>query len=91
MTNTETDTGPLEIWLRQENLAVYCTVVHEDESTSSLSIDSLSMRGAQREITGYMIQMGRQPDGRWVDEVDGEQADEAKADETMRRFKAKRG
>jgi hypothetical protein len=40
-------------------------VVREDETTYELAIDSLSMRGAQREITGWLIRDGYLPVGRW--------------------------
>lgn len=61
--------SPIEVWLRQNNMQVACTVVHEDETTDELSIDSLSMRGAQREITGYLIKQGYAPVGRWESEA----------------------
>ena len=47
--------GPLEVWLRQDEAEITCTVVRDDESTYELDVDSLSMRGAQREMTGYFI------------------------------------
>ena len=48
---------PIEVWLTQENMEVNCMVVREDESTdNSLDVVSLSMRGAQREITGTLIE-----------------------------------
>jgi hypothetical protein len=72
--------SPIEVWLRQRNLTVRCKVVYGGESTEELEIDSLSMRGAQREITGWLISQGYKPDGRW--------AAEARVDhETWRRFK----
>ena len=40
-------------------------MVHEDETTSKLDVDSLSMRGAQREITGHFLHEGYEPAGRW--------------------------
>jgi hypothetical protein len=66
--------GPVEVWLRQTNMKVSCTVVHEDEHTQSLDVDSLSIRGAQREMTGWFIQQGYRPVGRWSTEAgsDGE-------------------
>jgi hypothetical protein len=39
-------------------MEVMCMVVREDESTDILDVLSLSMRGAQREITGYLISHG---------------------------------
>jgi hypothetical protein len=52
------DTGVLD------QLSMTCTVVH-DESTESLDVSAFSMRGAQREITGYLISQGYEPLGRW--------------------------
>lgn len=57
--------GPIEVWLRQVNMEVACTVVNEDESTARYDVDSLSLRGAQREMTGYLISQGYEPVGRW--------------------------
>ena len=83
---TDTKIGPIEVWLTQSqsNLGVTCTVVHDDESTEVLDVDSLSMRGAMREITGHYISQDYEPDGRWSTEAmtvtDGPV-------EAMRRFK----
>ena len=60
---------PIEVWLSQPNIEITCSVVFEDESTTTLDIDSLSMRGAQREITGWLISQGYRPVGRWEDEA----------------------
>lgn len=57
---------PIEVWLRRSgNLALECTVFFDDESTYDLDVDSLSMRGAQREMTGYLLRQGYAPAGRW--------------------------
>ena len=58
--------------------------VYEDESTKQLQIDSLSMRGAQREITGQLIDEGYEPVGRWQVESADQDGD---PEETVRRFK----
>lgn len=57
--------SPIEVWLRQRNLTVSCKVVYGGESTEELEIDSLSMRGAQREISGWLIKqaISRMVDG----------------------------
>jgi hypothetical protein len=69
----EESPSPIEVWLRQKNMEVNCVVVREDESTDhTLDVVSLSMRGAQREITGNLIDWGYKPEGRWVQEADGE-------------------
>lgn len=84
MTNiNDTKSSPIEVWLSQKNMQVLCTVVREDESTYTLDVDSLSMRGAQREITGYLIGEGYTPVGRWEDQAD---KDDTVA-EAVRRFK----
>jgi hypothetical protein len=83
MINSE-KAGPIEVWLTQKNMAVTCIVVNEDESTREPDIHSLSMRGAQREITGWLIRQGYKPDGRWsVEHSDSPMS----AVETWRRFK----
>jgi hypothetical protein len=66
MTAAPEKPSPIEVWLRQRNLTVRCKVVYADESTEELEIDSLSMRSAQREITGWLIKQGYKPDGRWA-------------------------
>ena len=64
MTSTRR-TGPIEVWISQSNLEVTCRVVHEDETVDELEVRSLSRRGAQRELTGYLLEQGYQPAGRW--------------------------
>lgn len=75
--------GPIEVWLSKKNIQVTCTVALDDESTQPQDIQSLSMRGAQREITGWLISLGWEPVLRWeiTDQGDGEHL------ETMRRFR----
>ena len=78
-----TPDGPVEVWLSQKNMQVTCTVVHEDEHTEELDVDSLSMRGAQREVTGWLISQGFKPAGRWQ----AEQVDPGESPvETSRQF-----
>lgn len=79
---TNADEGPLEVWLRQDDTAIVCTVVRDDESTYELDVDALSMRGAQREITGYLIDQGYEPTEEWQVEVAGASGPV----ETVRRF-----
>ena len=59
--------GPIEVWLYQltTGFGIGCRVVHDDESTETLDVDSPSMRGAQREMTGWFIRQGYKPVGRW--------------------------
>ena len=75
---------PLEVWLRQlkAGFGIVCDVVHADESTDGFSVNSLSLRGAQREITGWLIARGYEPAGRWESSDDGE---------SMRRFRPTSG
>ncbi len=77
---------PIEVFLTQQNLEVICLVVHDDETTDSLDVNSLSMRGAMREISGYLIKQGYAAVGRWEETTDsgGELPFE-----TVRRFRAK--
>lgn len=65
--NIETNTDPIEVWLSQKNLAVSCRIVWEDETTGDYDsmVDSLSIRGAQREVSGWLIGLGYSPAGRW--------------------------
>jgi hypothetical protein len=78
--------SPIEVWLTQQNMTVTCQIVHEDESIEALDVDSLSMRGAQREITGWLIDQGYKPDGRWITEAEDDRVDYGPS-ETWRRFK----
>lgn len=86
--DTQPKTQPIEVWLSQPNLEVTCRIVYEDERTDTLDIGSLSMRGAQREVTGYLIKQGYTPAGRWEIEhlVEGDER-EAVVEETSRRFR----
>ena len=81
--------GTIEVWLRQANREVTCTIVHEDERTERTAIESLSLRGAQREVTGRLVsgsstrRLRYMPVGEW--EVTYE--DNGEPVESMRRFK----
>lgn len=75
--------GPIEVWLTQTNLAIRCLVVGEDESTDELELGSVSLRGAEREITGYLLRRGYEPASRWQAESDGDV-------EVWRRFRPRR-
>jgi hypothetical protein len=77
--------SPIEVWLSRAGAGITCTVVLEDESTGTLDVRSRSMRGAQRELTGYLIAQGYAPVGEWEVEADGDGA--AEAVETSRMFK----
>lgn len=64
MTTTKPTTA-IEVWLTQKNLEISCMIVNENESTDEIGVESLSMRGAQREVTGYLVGRGYEPVGRW--------------------------
>ena len=72
MTNTISGKpGPIEVWLSQDNMQVACRIAHQDETITQLDVSSLSIRGAQREMTGYLISQGYKPAGRWTTEAAG--------------------
>jgi hypothetical protein len=70
MTNTNEDRPQaLQAVLSRKNIEISCTLVFEDESASSLEVASVSVRGAQREITGMLVgDHGYVPAGRWSDD-----------------------
>jgi hypothetical protein len=85
-----TKPSPIEVWLTNRNIEVTCMIVCEDETTDHLDVDSLSMRGAQREITGYFIGRGYSPVGRWeVANANDDTPEELWGRETFRKFKLK--
>ena len=80
--------SPIEVWLSQAKMGITCRVVLEDERTSTLDVNSLSIRGAQREITGYLIGHGYSPVGNWEVEADSDNGYGGKdIVETSRKFK----
>jgi hypothetical protein len=80
--------SPIEVWLSQASMKVRCTVVLEDETTSTLDVNSLSMRGAQKEMTGYLIEHGYTPIGDWEVEADSDNGDGGRETvEASRKFK----
>jgi len=81
--------SPVEVWLRRKPIGAECRVVFEDESDCELPIDSLSTRGAQREVTTQMIAQGYEPVGRWHIEAVDEYEEEPL--EAFRWFRLKAG
>ena len=80
--------SPIEVWLSRKSTGMTCTVVTGDERTSTLNVNSLSMRGAQREMTGYLIARGYSPVGDWEVEAAGDAGPGGvDAVETSRQFK----
>ena len=57
--------SPVEIRLRKKRLDVTADAEHEDEATEPLRVKSVSMRGAQREITTHMKGLGYLPVTSW--------------------------
>ncbi|MCV7177536.1 hypothetical protein [Mycolicibacterium sphagni] len=81
--SSPTKPSPIEVWLRQKNLAITCEVIHDDETGEDLDVDSLSMRGAQREMTRYLLDQGYTAEGGWEDPVED---DDNNGRESVRRF-----
>jgi hypothetical protein len=76
--------NPVEIWLRLDGLKVICSIVNPDESVYRRDVESLSLRGAQREISGFLIGNGLRPESSgWVVEAVDKSG---VAVETWRRF-----
>ena len=67
-----TATGTVEVWLSWINAEMDIRVryVRADESTREEIAESVSMRGAQREVSGQMIAAGWEPVSRWMTERD---------------------
>lgn len=61
----------VESWIRvsASGLFVLGLLVHEDESTTALFIESVNMRGAMREVTSEMCKKGYVPISRWMYEA----------------------
>ena len=56
----------IEVWVRQsEGIGIDCEVVNEDETTTTLDIEALSLEGGRREVTGFLISRDFKPVGRW--------------------------
>jgi hypothetical protein len=55
----------LQAVLSRKNIEITCALVFEDESVSFPAIQSVSVRGAQREATGMLVAHGYTPVGRW--------------------------
>src|ERR1035438_655299 len=73
MTNTKARRPQaLRAVLTRKNLEITCTLVFEDESVSYPQPHSISLRGAQREVTGMLVSTGYIPTGRWDDEGEDE-------------------
>ena len=81
-----TITSPIEVWLTEKDFGVGCRIVADTEpGITSPNIDSVSMRGAQREVSMYLAGHGYRPVGRWKTEAENEKGNSI---ETSRQFKA---
>jgi hypothetical protein len=80
VTTLQDNAQPIEVWLSQPNIQVTCRIVFSDETAIEMQVTSLSMRGAQREVTSWLIAQGYEPAGRWS-------AEDKAARETMRHFR----
>ena len=65
VTTVETTTKPIEIWLSRPHLEVTCRIVFPDGTAIAVGVDALSLLGAQREMTAWLIEQGYEPAGRW--------------------------
>lgn len=54
------------VYLSKPSIEVGCHIEREDTTTAQWGIESVTMRGAQREITTRLRGRGYQPAGRWV-------------------------
>jgi hypothetical protein len=81
MPSIKENRDPIEVWLRQiRSSQITCTVYWLNETSNDYYVESQSMRGAQREITAWIVEHGYEPLGRWTTEGES-------GGETMRRFK----
>ena len=65
VTTVETTTKPIEVWLSRPHLEVTCRIVFPDGTAIVVGVDALSLRGAQREMTAWLIEQGYEPAGCW--------------------------
>lgn len=73
----------VELIITRRGLDMAARRVNVDETVEELTVDTLSVRGAQREMTGWMISQGYKPLGRWETLQDDEQGEYV---ETSRTF-----
>jgi hypothetical protein len=66
MANLSEYEGAAEVILTKKNIEVTCAVYADDETLlAEPSVDSVSVRGAQREITAWLLGLGYEFVGRW--------------------------
>ena len=63
--------GPVEVWLTLQDagFGVRGRLVFDDESDTDIDVTSLSIRGAQREWTAWLLDQGYKAAGRWQTEA----------------------
>jgi hypothetical protein len=67
------DATAAEVWLTERNGTVTCRAVYEDETTDEIEVESLSLPGAEREVTGLLLSYGLSPQGLWAEQAEGEE------------------
>lgn len=54
-----------QVWLTRPDGKLKCKVTFDNSTYADYEIKSQSLRGAEREITGWMIKQGFRPSGDW--------------------------
>ena len=72
VTSVETTTKPIEVRLSRPHLEVTCRIVFPDGTAIAVGVDALSLRGAQQEMTAWLIERGYEPAGRWSTQYESE-------------------
>jgi hypothetical protein len=72
VTTVETTTKPIEVLLSRPHLEVTCRIVFPDGTAIAVGVDALSLRGAQQEMTAWLIERGYEPAGRWSTQYESE-------------------
>jgi hypothetical protein len=65
VTSVETTTKPIEVRLSRPHLEVSCRILFPDGTAVAVGVDALSIRGAQHEMTAWLIEQGYEPAGCW--------------------------
>ena len=91
MSTLSENTGPVEVFLTKKNIVVAGRIYAEDEECLyDQEMDSVSMRGAQREMTSFLISRGYEPAGRWEWVTGEEFGEDIDRGETVRVFRRKK-
>jgi hypothetical protein len=86
----EDNTSPVEVWLTKKDIAVGAVIYADDVVLWQDDTDSISMRGAQREMTAWLISAGYEPLDRWRVEYSNGGGKYDAAIETVRTFRPKK-